>query len=331
MSANVEAMVREGVAAFKEGRSEEARVLLSKAVELDQYNEQAWLWLSGVVEAPDDQRVCLENVLAINPLNERAKKGLAHLNGQSVDFAPPKPPARQIETSVEWDSPSDSKPRPAPTAANPGTLSDEEYDNWVTGLNLPAGSPVAAADGTTSPFTDVNFDEFDNGPFGSVSPNTGVPPAPRRMFEFGTPPPALNTQEEIDAINLAAAPSAKERKRASRESRRASAEMKRANAESSIKKTSADLFIPDPDDRDYTLFNDIDPDADGEPMEAGEGALFSIIPLEIRATRVPGTRERLPLIGMLMLVALIVFNIGALGVLVRDVIQTVSQIVSPSA
>ena len=50
MSANVDAMVNEGVNAFKAGRKEEARALLLKATELDQYNEQAWLWLSGLME-----------------------------------------------------------------------------------------------------------------------------------------------------------------------------------------------------------------------------------------------------------------------------------------
>ena len=81
MAANVEAMVNEGVNAFKTGRKEEARALLLKATELDPYNEQAWLWLSGLMDGPDDQRTCLENVLAINPENERAKQGLSYLTG----------------------------------------------------------------------------------------------------------------------------------------------------------------------------------------------------------------------------------------------------------
>lgn len=41
MSANVDAMVREGVNAYKSGRKDEARSLLLKASELDPYNEQA--------------------------------------------------------------------------------------------------------------------------------------------------------------------------------------------------------------------------------------------------------------------------------------------------
>ena len=80
MSANVEAMVREGINAVKAGNKEEGRALLRKAVELDPYNEEGWLWLSGVVESPEDQRTCLENVLSINPNNDRARQGVAYLS-----------------------------------------------------------------------------------------------------------------------------------------------------------------------------------------------------------------------------------------------------------
>lgn len=91
MSANVEAMVREGKAALKAGRKDEARTLLMKAVELDPYNEDGWLWLSGIVDSPEDQRTCLENVLAINPNNQSAQRGLAILNQPPESAGAPDP------------------------------------------------------------------------------------------------------------------------------------------------------------------------------------------------------------------------------------------------
>ena len=54
--------------------------MLLLAIELDDHDEQAWLWLSSVVESPADKRVCLENVLAINPDNRAAQKGLRWLD-----------------------------------------------------------------------------------------------------------------------------------------------------------------------------------------------------------------------------------------------------------
>lgn len=73
-------LLQEGIAAAKAKRIEEARRTLMRVVELDDHNEQAWLWLSGVVESNDDRRVCLENVLEINPDNTIAQSGLHWLN-----------------------------------------------------------------------------------------------------------------------------------------------------------------------------------------------------------------------------------------------------------
>jgi tetratricopeptide (TPR) repeat protein len=78
-------LLRAGVAAAQEGRKDEARRLLLQVTEIDERNEQAWLWLSGVVDAFEDRRVCLENVLAINPENTHARAGLQWLD----QHAPP--------------------------------------------------------------------------------------------------------------------------------------------------------------------------------------------------------------------------------------------------
>ena len=76
MSTNSNAMVRAGVDAYKAGNKAEARTMLERAIDLDGYNETAWLWLSAVVETPEEQQTCLENVLVINPDNQRARQGL---------------------------------------------------------------------------------------------------------------------------------------------------------------------------------------------------------------------------------------------------------------
>jgi len=70
-------LLEQGISAALTGRREEARTLLSQVVEADDRNEQAWLWLSGLVEAPEEMRICLENVLHLNPDNVKAQQGLA--------------------------------------------------------------------------------------------------------------------------------------------------------------------------------------------------------------------------------------------------------------
>ena len=86
-SIQVTELLQRGIAAAKAGRTQEARHALLRVTELDERNEQAWLWLSGVVESFEERRMCLENVLAINPDNGYAQSGLRWLDQQ----APPAP------------------------------------------------------------------------------------------------------------------------------------------------------------------------------------------------------------------------------------------------
>ena len=74
-------LLAQGVAAAKAGQRTQAYNLLLDAVEHDQRNELAWLWLSAVTDNPDDQRICLENVITINPGNAEARSRLLKLQG----------------------------------------------------------------------------------------------------------------------------------------------------------------------------------------------------------------------------------------------------------
>jgi hypothetical protein len=100
--------LRQGIAAAKAGDVQRAYDLLLKVVEVDEYNEQAWLWLSSVVESDQDREVCLENVLAINPDNKLAKVGLVHLREKAPgrpapsepELQPPLQPAAEISAET---------------------------------------------------------------------------------------------------------------------------------------------------------------------------------------------------------------------------------------
>ena len=65
-----------GIAAAQGGHKRVATGLLTRAVQLDPENERAWLWLSGVLENPDQAAFCLNAVLKLNPKSERARQGL---------------------------------------------------------------------------------------------------------------------------------------------------------------------------------------------------------------------------------------------------------------
>jgi hypothetical protein len=76
----VEQLLREGIAAARAGDKETARAKLREVVALDQYNEKGWFWLASVAETAEERRVCLGNVVVINPNNEKAKQMLDQLS-----------------------------------------------------------------------------------------------------------------------------------------------------------------------------------------------------------------------------------------------------------
>ncbi len=85
--ADAKRLLAQGMAAAKAGQRTQAYNLLLDAIELDQRNELAWLWLSTVTDNPDDQRICLENVITINPGNAEARDRLLKLQGQGAPGA----------------------------------------------------------------------------------------------------------------------------------------------------------------------------------------------------------------------------------------------------
>jgi hypothetical protein len=113
---NVDQLLREGIAAAKSGQRERACDLLMRVVEQDEENILAWLWLSDVVDSLDDREICLENVLALDPDHEAARKGLAFVRKQKGSQAPP--PAEMTPPSApSLELPVAARERPATLAA----------------------------------------------------------------------------------------------------------------------------------------------------------------------------------------------------------------------
>ncbi len=77
-------LLKEGIEAARTGDKTHARTLLEQVVEQDQRNEKAWFWLAAVTDDLDEKRVCLGNVLVINPYNARAKRLLEQLETNSA-------------------------------------------------------------------------------------------------------------------------------------------------------------------------------------------------------------------------------------------------------
>ncbi len=98
MPPSVDELLRQGIEAAHAGDRPMARTLLEQVVARDESNERAWFWLAAVAETVEEKRACLEKVIAINPLNDRAQRLLEQLEGRATPAAsPPLAAAEQAE------------------------------------------------------------------------------------------------------------------------------------------------------------------------------------------------------------------------------------------
>jgi len=81
-----------GIAAARAGDRAEARMYLEALTMSEPDNTQGFLWLGFVLEDRKLAMRCFDRVLALDPENEQAKRGLAWLRQQSGDKGMPLPP-----------------------------------------------------------------------------------------------------------------------------------------------------------------------------------------------------------------------------------------------
>ncbi|MFD3165389.1 tetratricopeptide repeat protein [Herpetosiphon sp. NSE202] len=116
MSAPVQQLIQQGIQAARDGNHAEARLILRQALSADSSNEQAWLWLSAVEATNSEKIAALQQVLAINPANAAAKRGLEMLKPTQIDFA------NLGQTSTAAPAKASFSPPPARAAGNSSLL-----------------------------------------------------------------------------------------------------------------------------------------------------------------------------------------------------------------
>jgi CheY-like chemotaxis protein len=65
-------LVQYGITAVQENKKESAKRCFMRALETDENNEMAWLWMASITEDQDEKAAHLQKVLEINPENEVA-------------------------------------------------------------------------------------------------------------------------------------------------------------------------------------------------------------------------------------------------------------------
>ncbi|NCC30620.1 MAG: tetratricopeptide repeat protein [Chloroflexia bacterium] len=91
-------LLAQAILAAHNGQIDEAKTRFLTLLETDEQNEQAWLWLAKLVDHPEERRICLENVLLINPANVYAQRNLAALQGKTA-----LPPWIEVESDTSSD------------------------------------------------------------------------------------------------------------------------------------------------------------------------------------------------------------------------------------
>ena len=165
MDPEIQQLLDEGIASLSIGNKEEARRKLMQVINADERNEHAWLYLSEAVESDEDRQICLENVLTINPANERAETELKALQekmarGQvteadlicpSCGVTNPLGSQRCLNCYADFEQ-TVPTPRPAPAEPSPGEVTVGEppprevqhksfmemLDTWAEMFTLPS-------------------------------------------------------------------------------------------------------------------------------------------------------------------------------------------------
>jgi hypothetical protein len=91
-----EKMFREALDAIKQGQRSRARDLLTRLIRTDASNADYWLWMSTIVENPNERVFCLESALKADSNNPTARRGLVLLGVRPPDEnVTPVPPLRR--------------------------------------------------------------------------------------------------------------------------------------------------------------------------------------------------------------------------------------------
>lgn len=351
MAANADAMVREAIKAFRAGKKAEARALLEKATDVDQYNEQAWMWLSAVVDSVEDQRTCLENVLQINPNNQNARQGLRILESKTSTSplpgaAPAKPaPAREPDPVVDtgtWEIPP-TETSSSSALYNPANqVSSSELDQWMANLPIGKTNPMVDEDYDSSPVSSPIDDMF-SGDFTDDEEDDEDDPGSRLDTMFGsgsrssmpvTAGPFSVPDDEMDDLDMEddfmddldldrdeppapppaskpapmpaarMSPGREEAAQPAQKGKKGAAAPKQAKQSKPPKQSQAagGSFYTG---KEMESSGDMDPDI-----------YFREIPLEVKATTLPGMGQGVPLSTMMVLAVLVLLNIGAAVALV---------------
>src|SRR3972149_6896897 len=89
----MDTLTTQGIEAFRNGETEQARALFQQALSANPRNVDALLWLSQLAENDKERADYLPRVLHIDPNNATARRGLETIEGKPVSVPRRRAPA----------------------------------------------------------------------------------------------------------------------------------------------------------------------------------------------------------------------------------------------
>src|SRR6266540_3780198 len=83
-------LLQQGITAFKAGKRDEARKIFMTVVKQSPDSEQAWGWMNNVCDTDKEHIYCLNQLLHVNPNNQKAHHLLDQLLRSPLSLTPAK-------------------------------------------------------------------------------------------------------------------------------------------------------------------------------------------------------------------------------------------------
>jgi hypothetical protein len=98
-----EHLLQSGIQALRAGKKRDARRIFGDLVRIEPDNAEAWWYLSGVVDSPEQKVHCLRQVLRLQPQHVEAVRLLNQLEGRVAAVTPPRGHPRPVLDVTEAD------------------------------------------------------------------------------------------------------------------------------------------------------------------------------------------------------------------------------------
>lgn len=292
-SPEIQRLLEQGIRAVREGNKEEAQAYLMRVVEKDEQNAEAWLWLASAVETDEEKITCLENVLVIDPYNEKAERSLAEIRRGASNTGGAAMPFDTSElgfdpNEIDFD----------PFAADKAAAQASPQDMFGFKSDFEVGDDSADNFSADGPFNATTFSE--------PAPPVAPPSMPSRQSAPSASQPTLDETSKDDVLGT----------RSRQQLTKPSSPPPPIDQDDEDDEQDSPVYEGGYDSMDSYGYDDELDDPQGDDAIDP----FALIPDWVKPTRSPGMDEVVSPMWRVGVVVLGILNVGAVALLVFQIL-----------